>query len=143
MDLALFKEIFRDSGHKLTSQRKIVFKGLKDNVDKHLSPEEIHRYLVQDGQDIGIATVYRTLLLFDDLGIVQKLSFEDGVTLYELVDGLEGHNHHHLLCTICGDVTEIKGDLLIDAERKIEGNYEFKIKNHDLMFYGICKDCKE
>ena len=118
MDYKYVENVMRESGYKLTSQRELVFDCLNNSRGEHLTPDQIHLKLKEQGQDVGIATVYRTLLLFDDLGIVQKLSIDNEGTMYELVDELEGHDHHHLYCVKCEDVIEITSDLLTDVEEK-------------------------
>ena len=65
------------------------------------------------------------------------------LTRYELVDDNEEHTHHHLICTKCGSITDIKSDLLEDLEQHIADNYDFVIKDHRLKFYGLCKNCKD
>lgn len=143
MDYQMAKELMKESGYKLTDQRKLVFECLEAYNDDHMTTDQIHQKLKEAGEDIGIATVYRTLLLFDELGIIQKLDIDDNGTRYELVHGLEGHHHHHLICRSCGRVEEVKKDLLDNVEAKIEKSHEFKIENHDLNFYGICKECNK
>ena len=142
MNLENFKSILSSKGYKVTKQREIVFKILLDNIDSHLSPEELHEIIVKQSNDIGIATVYRTLLLFEDIGIVYKLSFEDNKFRYELISEEEKHHHHHLICTKCYKIQELKFDLLENMEEDIEKKYNFKIKDHSLKFFGLCSSCQ-
>jgi len=143
VDYQMAKELMKEAGFKLTDQRMLVFECLASYKDDHMTTEQIHQKLKDSGEDIGIATVYRTLLLFDGLGIVQKLDIDDSGTRYELVDELAGHHHHHLICKNCGSVEEVKIDLLNEVEDKIGETHEFKIENHDLNFYGLCKECNK
>lgn len=143
MDYQMAKELMKEAGFKLTDQRMLVFECLARFKDDHMTTEQIHQKLRDSNEDIGIATVYRTLLLFDELGIVQKLDIDDSGTRYELVDELAGHHHHHLICKNCGNVEEVKIDLLNEVENKISETHEFDIENHDLNFYGLCKECNK
>lgn len=113
------------------------------NNDKHLSCDEIFNIISKENPEIGIATVYRTLLLFEKLDIVYKVNFDDGCSRYELDLGTEDHQHHHLICLKCGEVIEVKLDLLEALETEIEKELNFRIVDHNLKFYGYCSDCKE
>lgn len=143
MNIDVLKQRLVEGGYKLTKQREIIFKTLLDNNDKHLSPEELAGLVEEKDPEIGIATVYRTLMLFEELGLLFKLDFDDNRSRYELIEDRQAHHHHHLLCTQCGKVTEVRFDLLDDMEKKITNDYGFAITNHDLKFYGICSNCQE
>lgn len=93
--------------------------------------------------EIGLATVYRTVQLLEELGIISKLDLNDGCYRYELIHESENHQHHHLICSNCGKVIEVEGDLLEGLEHEIEIKYDFKIKNHSVKFYGLCKECNK
>lgn len=136
------KEILKQYGHKFTRQRVEIYKVFTDNEGAHLSTEEVYKEVSGRNKNIGIATVYRTMLLFEEVGILDKISFDDGVTRYELKhESGEEHRHHHLICVDCGKVTEVKLDLLDNLEKEIEEEENFKIVDHSLKFYGHCKDC--
>ena len=141
MDTSVYKEALQDSGYKLTKQRKDILRVMIEHHDKHLSCDEIYRYVIDRNKDLGIATVYRTLQLFETLDIVYKINFDDGVSRYELNSGTEDHQHHHLICLECGDVSEVKLDLLEALEHEIETSSNFTIVNHNVKFYGYCNDC--
>lgn len=136
------KEKLRDEGYKLTTQRRAILKAMVDNVDDHLSCDEIHNIVSETYPELGIATVYRTLQLFEKLNIVYKLNFDDGFSRYEINSGSAEHHHHHLICLKCGEVTEVKLDLLETLEDEIETEESFKIMNHNVKFYGYCKKCQ-
>lgn len=137
------EQLMKNAGYKLTNQRRKVFECLEKSRDVHITTEEIYQRLKEDNKDIGIATVYRTLLIFDELGIVQKLDIDDNGTRYELVSEFSSHHHHHLICTSCNKVEEVTIDLLDEVEDKIGKRHDFKIDNHDLNFYGTCKNCRK
>lgn len=136
------RNILKEHGHKFTRQRVEIYKVFADKQGSHLSTEEVYREASELDKNIGIATVYRTMLLFEEVGILDKISFDDGVTRYELKNETDSeHRHHHLICVDCGKVTEVKIDLLDNLEKEIEDEEEFKIVDHSLKFYGHCKDC--
>lgn len=137
-------EILKENGYKLTTQRKVIYNVFLENEEAHLSPEEIYDKLRDSHPEIGIATVYRTLQLFEDLGILYKVNFNDGCSRFEICLGKDkGHHHHHLICLSCGKVIEVEIDLLENLEEEIEKSGEFEIVDHVVKFYGYCKDCKK
>ncbi|NLN65315.1 MAG: transcriptional repressor [Clostridiaceae bacterium] len=135
-------QLLRKKGYKITSQRKAVLDVVIENDGEHLSSQEIYELVKKKHPDVGIATIYRTLPVLEELGFVYAVDLEDGCIRYELnrVDQL--HRHHHLLCERCGKVTEVKDDLLDEIEAKIYKNYGFTIKDHRVKFYGICAECQ-
>ena len=94
-------------------------------------------------EDIGAATVYRTLSLFSRIGIVYEIDFDDGFSRYEIRKNIDGHRHHHLICECCGTVIELKDDLLEKLEAKIEKTKGFVVKDHRVKIYGICEKCRK
>ena len=95
--------------------------------------------------DIGLATVYRALELLcsKDIGILQKIEFGDGCSRYELnVTKENTHQHHHMICTNCHKVIEFSEDMLDDLENDIFKKCQFKVTDHQVKFYGLCKDCQ-
>lgn len=137
----LIKEQMKSKGYKLTPQRRAVLDVIIENEDKHLSTEEIYDIVKVKCPEIGLATVYRTIQLLEKIGIVVKLNFDDGCNRYELIKSNEVHQHHHLICNICNSVEEVEDMLLENLEDKVENKYNFKIINHEVKFYGICKKC--
>ena len=136
------KENLKNKGYKLTPQRRAILNSIMNSEDRHLTAEEIYDLVKIDCPEIGLATVYRTVQLLEELGVVSKLDLDDGCSRYELVMEGEAHQHHHLICNGCGKVIEVEGDLLDELEKNIEKNYSFKILDHSLKFYGICEECK-
>lgn len=142
INIKKYEETLKNQGYKLTSQRKIILKALVDHKDEHLSCDDLFKIISEQNPDIGIATIYRTLQLFEELKIVYKLNFNDGFSRYELNLGTEEHHHHHLICLKCGKVIEVKVDLLDSLEEEIEKNDNFTIVDHNVKFYGYCSECK-
>lgn len=137
------KDVLKKNGHKYTNQRAEIYNVFLNNPGKHLSTEDVYDEILKTNPETGIATVYRTLLLFEQLEILYKISFDDGVVRYEIKSQDSTHRHHHLICLKCSKVIEVKLDLLDDLENKIEKNENFKIIDHNLKFYGYCDDCRD
>lgn len=137
------KEALKDKGYKLTPQRRAILNGILKSEGSHLTAEEIYELVKGECPEIGLATVYRTVQLLEDMGLICKLDFDDGCSRYELVNEDEEHQHHHLICNRCGSVMEVEGDLLGDLEKSIERKYNFAIEDHSVKFYGTCEKCKE
>ena len=135
------KTKLREGGLKLTPQRLTILDVIIRAEGTHLTIEELYELVKVVKPETGVATVYRTILLFEELGIVKKLDLNDGIYRYELNHEEEVHGHHHLVCSACGKVEEVKDDLLDSVEQVIESDYKFRIKDHSLKFYGLCSDC--
>lgn len=139
----ILKEKLKETGFKITPQRRAIVETLLKNKDEHLSSEEIYDLVRVDCPEIGLATVYRTMQLLDEVGAISKLNLDDGCIRYEIdLDDSDSHNHHHLICKNCGKIIEVKEDLLDSIELEIQKLYKFSIIDHDLKFYGLCESCK-
>lgn len=143
MNAAQFKEKLKQKGCKLTLQRRSVLDVLIKHCNEHLSTEEIYDFVKENYPEIGLATVYRTVQLFEEMGIVDRLNFDDGCSRFELSSEDTVHHHHHLICESCNKVFEVENDLLEEIEKEIERKYKFKIHDHNVMFYGVCKACEQ
>lgn len=143
MDAIAFKDKLKRYGYKLTTQRRAVLDVLIQRPGEHLSTEEIYSYVKESFPEIGLATVYRTMQLFEEIGIVNRLNFDDGCSRFELYIDNEDHHHHHLICEKCNKVFEVENDLLEEIEKEIGEKYKFYVKNHKVTFYGHCQECNE
>ncbi|NLC69416.1 MAG: transcriptional repressor [Clostridiaceae bacterium] len=139
----VFEQELKSRGLRFTAQRRAILNTMMENQRKHLSPEEIYDIVKVNSPDIGVATIYRTLLILEDMGLVRKINLDDGKGRYELNKNQEDHHHHHLICEKCGSVSEVKYDLLEQLEEQILKENEFLVTNHSVKFYGYCKDCLE
>ena len=137
------QERLEEHNIRLTPRRKAILRALAQEHDNHLSAEEGYLKIKQADNSIGLATVYRTLDLFAEAGIVHTVDFGDGCRRFELASATAPHYHHHLLCLGCGKVIEFAQDLLEDLEHQIEDTTGFCITNHSLRFYGYCHECQE
>lgn len=141
--IEILKEKLKNTGFKMTPQRRAIIEVLIKNDSEHLSSEQIYDLVKLDCPEIGLATVYRTMQVLDEVGIISKLSLDDGCIRYEInLKKDESHNHHHLICKKCAKIIEVKEDLLDEIEKSIENLYKFKIVDHDVKFYGICENCE-
>lgn len=135
------KENLKEKGYKLTPQRRAILDIIIDKEGQHLTAEEIYDEVKKICPDIGLATVYRTVLLLEEVNVIYKLDLNDGCSRYGLVHSDEEHRHHHLVCNKCKKVFEVQDDLLEELEERIEKTYKFKILDHSVKFFGICSDC--
>ncbi len=139
---------FRGGGYRITVPRQEILRVLS-RTEKHLSAEDIYIRVHKVYPAVGLTTVYRTLDLLVEMGIVSRFDFGDGRARYELAVGPKGRkHHHHLVCTNCGrviDYTEFVNEekkLLDMAEKGLSKKYDFKILNHQIHFYGLCEKCR-
>jgi len=136
-----FKSLLKDNALKFTIQRELILQTLYKS-DEHLTPESLHHLLQNNFPDlkIGIATVYRTLALLEDSDMVTSLSFGAQGKKYEL--GAKEH-HDHMICTGCGKITEFVDEEIENRQDSIAKELGFKISDHSMQIYGICKDCQK
>lgn len=140
-----FKEMLKEKGLKVTNQRLLVLEVLADHRDKHMTAEDIYELVKEDYPEIGLATIYRTVQLLREMQLVDRINLDDGCLRYEISDLFDGetkHHHHHLICKTCGKVVPFEEDLLDDLEIRIEQETGFHVSDHELKFYGQCKDCQ-
>ena len=142
LDIELLKENLKKKGYKLTPQRRAIVDVIIEKEGEHLTAEEIYDEVKKVCPDIGLATVYRTVLLLEEVGVIFKLDLNDGCSRYELVHEDEEHRHHHLICNKCKKVIEVQDDLLEELEERIRNTYGFDILDHSVKFFGICSECK-
>ena len=128
-----FERSLHTGNYKLTSQREAIFELLK-NTEGHLTAEEIYELIKERNPDIGLSTVYRTLRLLTDIGLVRKLNLDDKPIHYELT--LSPHNH--LICLRCGRIIDIDNEVLEGID---EGIKKYKFKWQRMIIFGECQRC--
>ena len=140
-----FKKLLKEKGLKVTRQRLVVLEVLAENPQEHLTAEEIYERVKVGNPDIGLATVYRTVQLLLELELIERINLDDGFVRYEIGDtqGREHHRHHHLICLRCGGVTAFQKDMLEALETGVQAALGFRVTDHEVKLYGICKDCSE
>ncbi|HAV21490.1 MAG TPA: transcriptional repressor [Firmicutes bacterium] len=139
--LSHIKELLAEKDYRFTPQREAILRVIMECRDTHMNVDEIYRKAKEAYPEIGIATVYRALEIFEALGIVKKLMFSDDRALYEFDPGYEEHPHHHIICLKCGKILEFNEDLLEDIETVIQRDTGFAIVDHSLILYGYCSEC--
>lgn len=135
-----FQNTLSEQNYRLTTQRKDILRVLVDNPGKHFSAEQLLKEVKDVNPDIGMATIYRNLELFCQLGIVHQLDFNDSYKFYEL--NVEEEHHHHLVCRSCGNIVEFNDRVLEEFEERLEAEYDFSIFDHRIKFFGLCSKCR-
>jgi Fur family ferric uptake transcriptional regulator len=138
MNIALFKNIFKEKKLSLSHPRLLIYQELS-NVSGPLSPLEIYQNLLKKKKKIGLTSIYRSLDLFESLGMVFKIVNGSSVR-YKLCE-LENH-HHHIVCKACGDVVELNFCEISDWSKKVTESTGYQVVDHQLNFYGFCKACR-
>ena len=140
---ALLKNMLKEGGYKLTPQRQAVYDAIACHSDKHMKCEEIYFLLSADFPRIGLATVYRTLSIFTEVGLLSKVNFDDGYLRYELNSSpADAHKHHHLICLRCGRIDEAIEDLMEELEKAVLDKFGFQVEDHSVKIYGYCSSCR-
>ncbi len=132
----------RKAGLKVTMPRLKILEVLEQHPEDHLSAEEVYKLLLEKGEDIGLATVYRVLTQFEAAALLKRHNFEGGSSVFELDRG--GH-HDHILCVSCGRVEEFVDETIEQRQREIAEERGFEIEDHSLVIYGRCSrpGCKK
>jgi len=129
----------KDAGLKATVPRIKILSLLEENTVRHVSAEDVYKILLESGEDLSLATVYRVLTQFEQAGLVTKHHFEGGHSVFELNEG--GH-HDHILCVKCGRVDEFVDTVIEDRQKKIAAEKGYNMTDHSLYIFGICSDCQ-
>jgi len=128
----------RDAGLKATIPRVKILE-IMERSSRHWSAEDIYKALLEEGEDVAIATIYRVLTQFESAGLVSRLHFEGGISVFELDSG---KHHDHILCIRCGKVEEFVDEVIEKRQRDIASKAGFSMTDHSLNIYGICSDCQ-
>lgn len=131
--MSLENEALKEAGLKVTSPRVKILRLLQLPENQHLSAEDLYKKLLEQGDEVGVATVYRVLNQFDDAGIVTRHHFEGSKSVFELTDQ---QHHDHLVCLKCGEVIEFNDDLIEQQQKLIAQEHGIKLTNHSLYLYG-------
>lgn len=130
-------EQLRDAGYRVTEPRRAVLQVLEE-AGRHLSPAEI----LQQGQaiypDLSRATVYRTVDLLTELGILRPIYLGQGSLRIARVEG----GHHHLICLACGNAVSFDDCAVKEIQQTLAQRFDFQVKSHMLELYGLCQDCR-
>ncbi|PVV07641.1 MAG: ferric iron uptake transcriptional regulator [gamma proteobacterium symbiont of Ctena orbiculata] len=129
----------RKAGLKVTLPRVKILELLENCNQRHVSAEDVYKMLLDKGEEIGLATVYRVLTQFESAGLVTRHNFEGGHAVFELDRG--GH-HDHMVCVVCGKVEEFIDPTIEKRQREIAKQHGFEMVDHSLIIYGHCGNPK-
>lgn len=127
----------KKAGLKVTLPRMKILELLETSEDHHLTAEDIYRMLLDGGEEIGLATVYRVLTQFEAAGLVRRHHFEGGQAVFELN---RGEHHDHMVCSRTGKVVEFYDEIIEQRQREIAKQHGFEIIDHSLILYGEFTD---
>ncbi len=130
----------KKAGLKITIPRLKILEIMEKSKEHHLSAEDIYRVLLESGEEIGLATVYRVLTQFEEAGLIVRHNFEGGQSVFELDHGM---HHDHLVCVQCGHVVEFVDPAIEKRQQEIAKNAGYTITDHSLNIYGLCKRCQK
>jgi len=128
-------EELKSSGLKATLPRIKILELFQQSTQRHLTAEDVYKLLLNDGSDIGLATVYRVLMQFEQAGILARNHFEAGKAVFELN---EGKHHDHLVCVSCGRVEEFFDPEIEKRQQEIAAERGYKLHDHALSLYVVC-----
>jgi Fur family ferric uptake transcriptional regulator len=130
----------KKAGLKATLPRLKIFEILEASDRRHVSAEDVYKALLQSGEEVGLATVYRVLTQFEAAGLVIRHHFEGGHAVFELE---RGHHHDHIVCVQCGRVEEFYDQTIEDRQKVVVASKGYDISDHSLVIYGNCNrpDC--
>jgi Fur family ferric uptake transcriptional regulator len=132
-------QTLKEKGYRLTPQRIMVLDALH-SVDSHISAEEIYAKVKAKYPYANISTVYRTLELLKELGLVTEIDLDDGRIRYHLAE--KGH-HHHLVCSKCGSVIDLPESALLKLTQALAHDYQFQADLRHLAIFGLCANCQK
>jgi Fur family transcriptional regulator, ferric uptake regulator len=122
----------RQAGLKVTLPRLKILEILEDSKLRHMSAEDIYKHLLREGEDIGLATVYRVLTQFEAAGLVTRHNFEGGHSIFELDDG---KHHDHMVVVESGEVIEFVSEDIEKIQHEIAEKHGFELLDHSLVLY--------
>lgn len=128
----------KHAGLKITLPRLKILQIMEQSAEHHFSAEGVYKALLDMGEDVGLATVYRVLTQFESAGLIHRHNFEGGHSVFELN---QGEHHDHLVCVQCGRVEEFVDEVIEQRQKMIAERAQFKMTDHALNIYGLCPQC--
>ncbi len=125
----------KSSGLKATLPRIKILEIFQHATRRHMTAEDVYKALLMEGADIGLATVYRVLMQFEQAGLLSRSNFESGKAVFELN---EGQHHDHLVCLDCGRVEEFFDAQIEQRQREVAVSCGFELQEHSLALYARC-----
>jgi Fur family transcriptional regulator, ferric uptake regulator len=136
--LTRFHEFIRQRGLKSTRQRDDIATWFFA-VKGHLGADQIYRDIQRASPGIGFSTVYRTMKLLCEAGLVSERHFRDGEALYENVS----EHHDHCICTSCGKIIEFENEKIEELQEAVARKFGFRLVTHKMELYGLCAECRK
>ena len=130
-------EELKSSGLKATLPRIKILEVFQQAAQRHMTAEEVYKVLLNEGSDIGLATVYRVLMQFEQAGLLSRNHFEAGKAVFELD---EGKHHDHLVCVSCGRVEEFYDPEIERRQQQIAEERGYRLQDHALSLYVVCNN---
>jgi Fur family ferric uptake transcriptional regulator len=127
----------KNAGLKVTLPRMKILELLEGSSDRHLKAEDIYKMLLDSGEEIALATVYRVLTQFETAGLVTRHHFDGGHAVFEINDG---EHHDHLVDIASGRVVEFYDEIIEQRQKEIASKYNFTISEHTMVLYGHFND---
>ena len=128
----------KSTGLKATLPRLKILEIFQTTKQRHMTAEDVFRVLLNEHSDIGLATVYRVLMQFEQAGILLRSNFEGAKAVYELN---EGQHHDHLICTSCDKVEEFYDPEIEKRQQMVAQQRGWSIQDHSMSLYGLCAAC--
>jgi len=129
----------KKAGLKVTLPRIKILEIMEKSETRHLSAEDVYKHLLEEGEEVGLATVYRVLTQFEAADLVTRHHFDEGHSVFELNHGA---HHDHIVCVKCGKVEEFVDETIEQRQKDIAKKAGFEITDHCLYIYGVCEACQ-
>ncbi len=126
----------KSNGLKATLPRMKILEVFQKTSERHMTAEDVYRALLAEHADIGLATVYRVLMQFEQAGLLSRSHFESGKSVFELN---QGQHHDHLVCLTCGRVEEFYDPAIEARQRAVAQERGFELADHSLSLYAECR----
>ena len=136
--MAAESQELKDAGLKITLPRIKILQILENAEIHHVSAEDVYKLLLANGEEIGLATVYRVLTQFEQAGLVVRHNFEGGHSVFELASD---KHHDHIVCVRCGKVEEFNDVEIERRQEKVARSMGYELTDHHLNMYGLCPEC--
>jgi len=136
----IFTKYLAEQNLRMTSQRELILKSICRQKN-HVTAEQLYDQLKKTDKSIGHATVYRTLKLLSEAGIVRELNFGEGSVRYE--QDLDDSHHDHLVCVECGGHEEFFDEEIEKLQQKIAAKHGYTLQDHAMNLYGVCAECRK
>ena len=128
----------KSTGLKATLPRLKILEIFQKATQRHMTAEDVFRILLEERSDIGLATVYRVLMQFEQAGLLIRSNFDSGKAIYELD---EGQHHDHFVCTACGKVEEFFDPEIEKRQQIVAKAKGWVVQDHSMSLYGHCAEC--